>query len=101
MRGKGTSRASFSFGSRFSLHDLADHFEAGAHFFLTYTAFLACVGVSQTSQDCIQADARWRVVAQLVAQLTANAVANACFVGGQFEFGHATAPLEVKKGRQD
>ena len=84
---------SFCLGSCFSLHDLADHFEACRHFFLTYTAFLARVSVSQASQDCIQADARWRVVAQLVAQLTANAVADAGFVGRQIYFGHNTAPL--------
>jgi hypothetical protein len=41
----------------------------------------------------VQADAWWRVVAQLVAQLTADTVADAGFVGGQIYFGHDTAPL--------
>ncbi|MCY1414749.1 hypothetical protein D9M71_302080 [compost metagenome] len=85
--------SSFGLGSGFSLHDFADDFEAGRQVFLAHTACLAIKGVGQAGQDRVQADARWRVVTQLVAQLAANAVADAGFVGGQIYFGHETAPL--------
>ena len=84
---------SFSLGSGFGLHDFTDHFEAGRHLLLVNTAWLACERVGQAGQDRVQADARWRVVAQLVAQLTADTVADAGFVGGQINFGHEEAPL--------
>src|SRR3990167_9349693 len=82
-----SARSSFSLGSGFGLHDFADYFEAGCHLLLVNTAWLACKRVGQTGQDCVQAHARWRVVAQLVAQLTAYTVADAGFVGGQINFG--------------
>ncbi|MNM33720.1 hypothetical protein D3C81_443520 [compost metagenome] len=93
QEGQAFASGRFSLGCSFGLHDFTDHFEAGGHFFLADTAWQTGECVGQTCQDRVQVNARWRVVAQLVAQLTANAVADAGFVGGQIYFGHDTAPL--------
>src|SRR3546814_20858057 len=55
----------FCLGGSFGLHDFADDFEAGGHLVLAHTARLAGEGVGQASQDRVQTNARWRVVATL------------------------------------
>ncbi|MNT05519.1 hypothetical protein D3C72_1401410 [compost metagenome] len=84
----------FSLGGCFCLHHVADDLEAGRQVGFADAAVGAVEGVGQAGQDGFQADAWWRVVAQLAAQLTADAVADASFVGGQVEFGHCRAPLQ-------
>ena len=101
QEGYASSGGRFGLSLGLGLHHFTNHLEAGRQVFLAHPAWRAIEGIGQTGNDRQQIHARWRVLTQLVAQLTANAVANACFVGGQFEFGHATAPLEVKKGRPD
>ncbi len=88
------SSGGFGLGGSFGLHQFTDDFEAGRQVGFADAAVGAVEGVGQASQNGVQADARWRVVAQLAAQLTADAVADAGFVGGQVEFGHGRAPLQ-------
>jgi len=56
--------------------------------------------VTNTGDHRVEADTRRRVVTQLITQLTADAVADAGFVGGEIEFGHAGL-RSGKKGRPD
>ncbi|MCY1355956.1 hypothetical protein D9M69_423950 [compost metagenome] len=94
-------RSGVGLGLRLGLHALADHLEAGRQFGLADPAGLASEGVAQAGDHGFEADARRRVVAQLIAELAADTVADAGFVDGEIEFGHWKQFRKGQKGRPD
>ncbi len=78
----------------FGLHTLADDREAGVQGLGIDTAFGARECIANAFDHGVQADARGRVVTQLLAELAADTVADPGFVGGKVEFAHAWAPLK-------